>query len=278
MEKPDRHKKGTIMSRSISPTDLMQAHVDLQMGTYFSEVKDLGAGVRFASSSRISDFYWNYAYGLACSPKELPDHINKIRDYSQKIERSSTIYVTPDTTPQHIDEILTVKGTSSEVWMTLPPNGLQRLLVPNELRVGTVASKDDMEQFIHVFRDAYGSGDPNSPGYSGLPEEYPESIGNASPPPDVQVTYFLAWEGDTPVAISTIFSKPPYAGLYNVGTVHRVRRKHYGAVMSFVAVDHALKHGSEIIFLQTEADSPVEELYGKLGFRREFLGEFVILN
>lgn len=266
------------MSHDTSSTALMQAHVELQMGTYFSDLSELEFGVCFASSSRISDYYWNYAYGLKCSPKELPDRVREIREYSGKLSRTPTIYSTPDTRPEHLGEILAVKEAATEVWMTLDKDHGKQLTIPSELRVSPVSENNEMEHFIRVFRDAYGSGSPDSPGYSGLPEEYPDSIRHAAPAGSVQVAHFVGWEGIEPVAISSIFSKPPYAGLYNVGITHEARRKGYGTIMSHAAIAHAFANGSETVLLQTEADSPVEELYQKLGFQRKFLGEFLVLS
>lgn len=257
---------------------LMQAHVELQMGTYFSDVRDLGSGVRFASSARISDYYWNYAFGLNCSPKELPDRVGDVRAHANRIARRPTIYSTPETRPERLSEILAVAEVSTEVWMTLGKKDAKRLAIPEDIRISPVTQMDDMNHFIRVFRDAYGSGSPDAPGYSGLPEEYPESISHAVPSENIQVVHFIGWEGAEPVAISSIFSKPPYAGLYNVGITHQARRKGYGTIMSFVAIARAFTDGCEIVLLQTEADSPVEELYAKLGFRRDFIGEFLVLE
>jgi hypothetical protein len=266
------------MIDDVSPSELMQAHVDIQTGTFFSGVKELQSGTRFAFSSRIADHYWNYAYGINCNPRDLPNRIIEIRECALQLDRQATIYITPDTSPSQISDILAAKNTSTETWMTLASQNLQRVAIPNSLRIVSANSDEDIESFIRVFRNAYGSEDPGSAGYSGLPEEYPESIRHACPNREVYVTNFVGWQKNIPVAISSIFCKPPYAGLYSVGTTHQTRRKGYGTIMSFVAIEQAVAMGCKIIFLQTEPDSPVEDLYQKLGFRRRFLGEFIVLN
>lgn len=265
------------MPDNISPKSLMEAHVAVQMGTYFTDVQSIGHGLQFASSSRISDYFWNYAFGLACAPSELPDRLASVRAYAEEVNRKPTIYSTPETQPQKLEDFLALEESVAEVWMTLERGRLERPVLPTGLQISPVTTSEELDQFIHVFRDAYGSGDPSSPGYSGLPEEYPESIRKAKPAPEVEVTNFLGKEDDIPVSCSSIFCKAPYAGLYSVGTTHEARRKHYGSIMSLIAVEHALNQGCQIIFLQTEADSPVEELYRKLGFRREFIGQFLVL-
>ena len=42
--------------------DLMQPHIAANLGIYFDAVDNVDEGLWYASSARITDFYWNYGF------------------------------------------------------------------------------------------------------------------------------------------------------------------------------------------------------------------------
>lgn len=261
---------------TLEASELLNAHTAIQIGTYFDQVKTLSSGVKFASSNRIGDHYWNYAYDFATAVEKVPEVISEIRKYAAKINRECVLYVIQDTKPTGLAESLSVKSSEDEVWMTFGSTEAT-LKVSKTLNIERIPGSKPGNEFLTVFKDAYGSGPPDSPGYEGLPPEYVDSIANCQPMGNVKVAHFLGRKNELPVAISSVFLSPPWAGIYNVGTIHSERRQRYGWDLSSAAVDFAIKNNCKTIFLQTQKDSPVEKLYSKMGFVRAFVGSFLIL-
>lgn len=254
--------------------NLLDAHVKIQIGTYFSECHEINdSKIKFAYSKKIKDFYWNYAYNINCTIKEFPEIINKIRKYSSEIQRECTIYITPDTEPKNIAEIINPLETEDEVWMVY--NRDLCVIEDPKLNVKTIINQKPNKIFLDVFDNSYSVADENSPGYTGLPKEYLDCIGNSKPSPDVTAAHFIGIDGNDPAAVASIFIADGYAGLYNVGTHHEKRRKGFGTEISQQAIIYAIKNRCHTIFLQTQADSEVEELYSKIGFKRLFIGSLI---
>jgi ribosomal protein S18 acetylase RimI-like enzyme len=254
------------------------AHACLHLGTYFSKDEDLGDGVHYLSSERITDSYWNYAYGLSERPDHVAPQIADVRSYAKRIDRPAAIAVDAASSLGDADVVSGAEMTSEEVWMLFTNGDLPDAVRAEDLEFRLIESGEEMALFLDVFEDAYGEGDPGSPGYSGLPDEYPDSLRQASPREDVSVVHVLCCVGGEPAAIASVYCKPPYAGLYNVGTKRRARRRGLGSAVSAAAMRAALDRGVTAIFLQTEPESEVEELYTKLGFERVFVCRVIDLG
>ena len=257
--------------------DYQAAHASLHLGTYFSRDTRLSSGVHYLSSERITDSYWNYAYRLSDDPRQLGPQIADVREYAATINRPVSIAV-DNARASILESVADGETSSEEVWMSLVqvPKPVSAPLPGYAERL--VTTDEDMDLFLEIFEDAYGEGDPDSPGYSGLPAEYPDSLRYAQPGEGVSVAHLLGTVDGQPAAIASAYMKPPYAGLYNVGTRRRARRRGLGTRVSQAAMLEAAKAGAQEIFLQTEPDSEVEELYSKLGFERLFVGAVIELE
>jgi hypothetical protein len=260
----------------MSPDEYVDLHIQMQLGTYFHKDEPLVCGCKYASSSKIHDLYWNYAHGLSCGIKDLPRHMQEIRDYAARIERRPALYITPETVPPDLCNVVSPAESTSEVWMECRRDAL--VTPPNDrLTVKRVDSDVEFERFITLFTSAYSSGEAESVGYTGLPQAYPESLRHASPRSDVNVKHFIGYADDAPAAIASLYATQGCGGLYNVGCAHNTRRKGYASVISAAAVLTAFDGGCERVFLQTEPDSAVEVLYRKVGFSRCFVGRTLVI-
>lgn len=257
----------------LSPTALLDIHANIQKGTYFSNIDKISRfNINFAYSKKIDDFYWNYAYNIICNENDIIEIVKEIKNYANNLNRSSVVFITPDTIPCNFQEIVKHKTLESEVWMTLEEFNFT---INEGVSVEILSSGIISEEFLEVFEDSYGGGAKDSSGYFGLPIEYIESLKNIIPTSNVKVVHFIAKVDNIPVAISSIYIYKEYAGLYNVGTKHTERSKGYGSEISKTAIKYAFKHGCKVVFLQTKADSAVETLYKNLGFNRRFIGTFI---
>jgi GNAT superfamily N-acetyltransferase len=263
----------------VGPDDLLNAHTELQVGCFFDGVEDLGSRIGYAYSRTIKDNFWNYAYGFQTEMTSLPTILGRIREAATAHNRIPAIYLTTTSTPAGLENFLAHDGIIDDVWMTYKASGdeTQR----TELKISRVETSSELERFLDAFRRSYGadSHEGGEVGYSGLPEEYPAAIRNASPGPHIQIINFLGQVDNEVVAIASIYMKAPnFAGLYNVGVVSEARQRGFGSAISRWAVDHARGQGCKDIFLMTVPDSPVERLYSKIGFHRAFIGRIVSLS
>jgi GNAT superfamily N-acetyltransferase len=124
-----------------------------------------------------------------------------------------------------------------------------------------------------VFDNAYSSGgSPGDVGYFSLPSEYGDAFENGHPTPPCTHRHFAAYIDGKCVGVGTACLNGDIAGIYSVATHRSFRRRGVGTLISAEASRWALKHAAKGIVLQTEADSPVEQMYLQLGFKRSFLG------
>lgn len=260
----------------VSSPALLEAHVAIQLGTYFDDVTQLGSGVKYASSSLVKDFYWNYAYDIVVDVENVPEMVGQVRARAEAVGRDAVLYTTPDSRPEGLADALSVKSQEDEVWLTLN-SVVETKGGRGDVIIERLKNSAPSEEFLAVFTDAYGDGEPGSPGYVALPGEYVKALARCCPREGTEVAHFLGRVSERAVAISSIFCKPPFAGLYNVGTIHAARGNRYGYKISIAAVEFALGQGCNTIFLQTQPTSPVEDLYRKMGFERCFIGTFLVL-
>ncbi|MFW2475331.1 MAG: GNAT family N-acetyltransferase [Sediminibacterium sp.] len=253
------------------PSELLDVHAVIQCGTYFSNILVLDTGMKYAYSDSIEDFYWNYAYNLKES-LSTDVILEVLKQAASSKKRYPALYLTSELDTDEIIRCCRPKEIEEEVWMILDKAPAPKKSV---LQVETFVNRLPSAEFLRVFLDAYGGGQPDSPGYHGLPPEYVDAITNSSPLNNVQIIHFEGRFENEVVAIASIFMYKEYCGLYNVGTCHSSRRKGFGREISKQAVDYAFKEGAEMIFLQTKANSEVETMYKQLGFETKFTGMFL---
>ena len=256
------------------PTEFVDAHLQMQVGTYFTSITLIDSGLRYAYSQRIKDYYWNFGCVTIPNLRIEKNHIPEIRDVAAKYGRDAAILVigSDDRTRELLDDIQ-AEPLSSEAWMVFDPS-LATLSYSAQSQFEISRSNYPDNGFLKVFRDAYGTQDiEGGIGYSDLPDYYPESLEKGSVNNNVKCWHFTVLSSDgAPAAIASVYIFEKFACLYNVGTIHKNRGKGYGTAVSMAALKHALSIGCSSIFLQTGADGPVERMYCKLGFQRYFIG------
>ena len=131
-------------------------------------------------------------------------------------------------------------------------------------------------EMVDVFSDAYSSGGhPDDVGYYALPVAYSEAFRQAMPRPPAYAIFAKGSVGGECVAIASVVLIGKDAGLYSVATKHSFRRRGFGRAISMFGLSAATQRGAANFFLQTEADSPVEEMYEGIGFKRSFIGQLI---
>lgn len=256
-----------------SPNELMNSHVQMNLGVYFSEVHNFDH-MHIATSKTIKDFYWNYAFSstsLAVSTPDLADIVEFLGHH----DRTPAIWqIAGSTTPD--GWVI----QSREAWMwrkreEWTPLGFTEQGAEIEIRFSTHPN----QAMQNVFQDAYGSGvSEGDVGYYELPVEYSQAYLGAEAQPPVQICQLSAWIRGTCVAIATSCVNRDFGGIYSVATAHGYRNKGCGKLISLHAANWAFQNGAKGVFLQTSVDSPVEKLYSEIGFKTLFIGELLTLT
>lgn len=249
--------------------NLIQKHVSANLGIYFDTDSQISDAMHYASSSQIRDYYWNFAY------RWDERHVSEteaavVRESAQAQDR------TPAAWGRHGTELPTGwRVASTETWMIARFDGIRDGDTPADISISIADHVTD--EMVDVFNDAYSSGgDPTSVGYFELPMEYGEAFRGTSPQSPARAILVRADEGGTCVGIATLVILGDFAGLYSVATRRSHRRSGVGRAVSGAALREGRAMGAQHCFLQTEPDSPVEEMYQSLGFKRAFLGELII--
>lgn len=243
-------------------SELMEAHVHLNLGVYFDAYEDLGA-FRLVTSRQIPDFYWNYSYvpdGSTLS-REL---LNQASQRLEALKRQPALLqlasapIPPGWTPQ-----------STEAWMWTDESVAADSSL--ELRTDLDVREFDRpsEEMRSVFEDAYSSAESEgNVGYFKLPPEYGEAYANSRIQPPAQLRHLGGWTDGKCVSVATVAVWKGWGGLYSVATRHSDRRRGFGRDISIVGTKWALASGARGVLLQTTADSEVEAMYRSLGYRR----------
>jgi len=261
----------------LSPYQLLDQHTKIQTGTYFDHVAKLSAGVCFASSNRIQDSYWNFAFGLGTSKSPGEVILKSIRDYAITIFRNPYVYIATEEDRLVLETNAQYSVQSTEAWMTAQEAN-SVLISPNrKLTVRVVQTQDDMELFLQCFQDAYGVSTGATIGYGNLPPEYAQCLKEGHTAPLITTWHVLGVVDSQVVAVATTYVYDKVAALYNVGVIQNARRNGFGLAISSAALDCARGAGAKSFFLQTEPSSAVESMYEKLGFQVSFIGSTALI-
>lgn len=249
----------------------VQAHWELQLGSYFSELVDVNGAI-YNFGGLIKDYYWNYA-GMINIPKDESDSlIERVILTATSNGVSPAFYIDPTTQPSSFSDDLArlgFKPDDEEIWMHCNSPSQLSCKTLTEADVRRVDSSDDMDRFISIFNDGFEmleEGQTTSP--------YSESLVHAftSPPSDVAISHYIAKIENQDAAIASIYQKGTNAGLYNVTVLDSFRRHGLGCAISLHACRKAFESTADTIILQTELDGEAHSLYSSLGFEDSFVG------
>ncbi|NQV14789.1 GNAT family N-acetyltransferase [bacterium] len=257
-----------------------KAHYRNQQGMFFSEMKVIDGAVLLYSDI-IDDFFWNYAAQVNITEGRVEELIQEVITFYREKKRLPSVYVTPFSKPNKTSKCLENHGFKVELrdaWMIYekePP----AIGKPKALTIEEVKSNQQMEIFVKVFYEAYGGASPEEP-YGELAATYGEAIRLScrNPSKETNVINYIGFVGEKPVGIGTLISSNGFGGIYNVGTSSDSRREGIGSAISLRAVEDSMKQRNTVTYLMTEEGSYVEELYRKLGFCTEFVGEGYVLS
>ncbi len=259
-----------------SERELEQRHYSFQLGMYFSGVEDLEEA-KLYHSDLIEDAFWNYASQVSATRENLNQLLEKTEKVFHRIQRIPAFYLTPWTNPNELESELKLRGYErqfTDAWVVargIPVPQIDRL--PAGLEIIRVQTSTQIDAFVEVFMRAFGYVSKDVP-YGGLSPSYGHALKRslAGQRPDVTAVHYLALFEGKPVGTGSLLAADGIAGLYNLGVVPEYRKRGLGRILALRRISDAICSGTKVLFFQTEAEGLVEEMYSRLGFRREFIG------
>lgn len=248
---------------------LMKWHFDVQKGMYFDyDISQESWCVFF--SNIIEDGFWNYAV--------LPDNCNlsgilpAIEKMFVSVERTPSIYIINGERFPDVIKYLEQNGynkMSEESFMVFDAQLPMRL--QKDMLIKQVMDEKTIHDFEEVFLNAYGGEKTPEQPYGELDKTYLDALIRSFSNRE-KFIHFVCYVGNTPVSVATLCFENGKGGIYNVGTLPNYRGKGYGTVATIECINEWKKRCGEVLFLQTETGSSVEQWYKKLGFKLEFIG------
>lgn len=257
----------TKLASSISAEEvasLVRAHLDLQMGCYFTKQQSCLSGI-ISTSEWIDDFYWNSLSSFR--EPDLRELLTAAEPVFKAARRPISVYMDPTCTPGSAGKDLESEGfiCEREIWMSFDGE-LPTEADPN-LSIRAVNSGDH-EDFLRIFSLAFGGPATSADGYGDLPPSYLAALRGSlegAHARGVEHIHLIAYMDKQPVGCGSIHVGRAAAGLYNVGTLPAARNRGVGAAISREAVHLARKRGAEIVFFQTQPGGSVQSFYEHIG-------------
>ncbi len=268
-----------MASSMLLPTsDTLRALIDFyyrsNYGTYTERVE--GPDYDLAFSANVSDSYFNHALLKHGDPLATLQALSP--EFAQR-ERTPALYITPLHSAHNapLEEGLQTQATDS--WMILDKARFAEALA-HKSESCTLDIKEidraDEESYIDTFRRAYSHpGDVYGPlpeGYCTIERRFFDS------PPDLESRVFLTRQDDgMPIGSVRVVSDERYSLIYALGVdkPHRQGGRTAIEIGAFVIKEIIKRHPNNSILIMTEADTALERLYRKVGFKRLFTGAVV---
>jgi len=256
--------------KKMTPYEMINAHIHLNLGVYFDRY-DPGNDFCVATSLRIKDYYWNFAFrndGQSFDDSAL----EKVEKTLSSLDRGPAVYLLA---AEPIPPGWSVQD--EEAWMIVGPDSLKSSA---DDRAGEQLQFRELDRPLsemrEVFEDAYSSETTDDDiGYFRLPPEYGDVYEHSALRPPATLCHLGGWWDGKCVTVATIAVWNGIGGVYSVATAHKSRRHGFGKAISRYATKWAFRNGATAVLLQTAANSEVERMYQTLGFCRTHLGAFV---
>lgn len=85
-----------------------------------------------------------------------------------------------------------------------------------------------------------------------------------------RIEYFTAFDGNEPVAVSTLTNFKQIGYISNVGSLRKVRGQGFGKLATLYCVDVSKKRDNHYHCLATEEGTYPHEFYQRIGFEKKF--------
>lgn len=244
-----------------------RAHYLMQLASYFSELTDM-PGVRFAYTDKLKDIWYNQAYDITVSDKDVDKLVKIIENYLASRDRLPCIYLSPATRPNKLSKLLEAYEYGqfeSEAWMFYNyEENAKPYKKPSQITIQEIKNDKDLDVFSDVYR-------------LGLPgpevEHYVQAVvdGYKYPPALVDISYFVAHYNDKPAGMISLLKIGEFVGVYAVATIEEYQGKGIGKSLIRHVGELSERAGCKYVFLQTVVGETGEAVFQKLGYETLFV-------
>ena len=248
---------------------LMNWHFEVQRGMYFDRDLSHEDWTAFLSDI-IEDEFWNYV--VLHENCNLSNALLDFEEMFADVDRKPSVYIIDGGGCPEVLEYLEQNGyqkMSEESFMVF--DSQLPMQINKNILIKQVVDDKTTYDFIEVFLSAYGGEKTPEQPYGELDKAYLDALTRSFDNGD-KFIHFVCYEGSIPVSGATLCFEEGKGGLYNVGTKPNSRGKGYGTAVTIECINEWKKRCGEVLFLQTETGSVVEQWYYKLGFKLEFVG------
>ena len=231
-------------------------------GKWFNRVNMLKSGIEY-SSATITDESWNYFVPTDC--------YNVLKESKLKNGIYNLCIPSYLNGKEQLIDIISFEPygytfVSRESWLTI--NKTIQIKNRVDCRVVKVSSEKQKQDFIECFNKAYSSPISDMSVYGELSNDYAFSMQEFDFLSSELDGYLLVVE-NTVVSCCLVCNFSKYSGIYALGTDPVYQGKGYGKYLMSYLTNQCLENNQQI-FLQTESDSKVEEMYLNMGFYKLF--------
>jgi hypothetical protein len=239
---------------------LLETHLKMQSGCYFSRIDVGPSGVRYACSDLIPDIAWNFAVSPLFIDASVIDWVARAAAARQ---RTPALLVPEDIGGEMLSSDSRFKEAIPERWMVFSAKQKIQPIpdIPHYLVRSSKSSRPDPD-FLKVFENLFDDSQLNKH----FAKHYVPALAAATDVAGVSSLHFVGYLNKNPVSCASVYFCGPYAGLYNVGTWHTEQKKSLGRAISLHAMQRAIERGPVTVFLQCEVGTHVESLYQSIGF------------
>jgi GNAT superfamily N-acetyltransferase len=197
--------------------------------------------------------------GIATTRLRDRGRIDEVVDFYRPSGRAFRWWVTPDTRPTNLDQLLLARGFThayDSLGMTADLAKLQAAR-PSALRIERVTNEQEMSVFTTILTTVFER--PEADRQAWLSAYRDLGLGE-----DSQWIHFLGYLGDMPVATTSCMIDGDLAGIYLVATLAAARGRGAGSALTLHAMQHARDRGARTAALQSSEMG--ESVYRGIGF------------
>lgn len=194
------------------------------------------------------------------SAKNTQEKINQLIAHFKNRNLDMSWQIGPSTRPSNTDKYLVNKGFVNieySIGMAIELSNVLHSPSVSGLKIQTITNIQALREWVEIFRLAY----PLSKEYGEAAFQVYAKAGIDNPNLCI---HFIGFFEQKPIATSSLFLDSNVAGVYNVSTHPKMRRKGIGSAMTTFALLKAKNLGFDIAVLQ--ASETGANIYKNLGF------------
>lgn len=253
-------------------SDILRKYIGLQNGIMFDELIKFDSATICFCKNDSSPFWNNAVVDSVLTDEQIVNIETKLRD----LKRTPAFYFEENQGLKDFFEKLMSLGylvDADDCMMIYNGNEIDGSRFENVKKVNNQA---DLEIFLETFDKCYQADDPMNP-YGELGEYLIAAREVWLKHNDSgRLEYFIVYENDTPVAVSSLTNFEGMGYISNVGSLTSMRGKGYGKLATMYCVQKSKDNANDFTCLLTEEGTNPNTFYKSLGFETKFNAKLMV--